>query len=654
MQKIISCRVTDEYVQGTGAVVGAAGSHDDAALELSFSEIWNGTTKRIVWFDALGQNPTLTILTPQLLVPGEAEVYRVPIPAEAKAVAGNLMMSIRGVVIGDDGYEDKAVVSATAEFVVLESVWDNDASESEEITPSQAEQLQAEVDSIKMDISATIEAVKTLDEYVETTGKNADAAELAEQNAKNAQSAAAASATAASNSASQASTNAANAARSAAEAKQAATDANGVLTFNGRKGSVVPQKGDYSVEMVTGAVPETRKINGKPLTSDITLTAEEMAGAVPITRKINGKALSSDITLSAADVGAASDRFGLGAVEAPLAPSGDNGNYDANLIQGSGFYRAHTNVPTNNWYRVLHIQQNDTYWTQIAFNQTSGEAFIRTNVNGTIGSWVSIATAETAAPAGYGLGTDVGARAPLNGDGKNDANLIVGSGFYIAEINTPVGGWSGILHIQLDRSKSLQIGYYRYYAVGLWYRHNTDGTWGEWEQFATTDYAIGKTGDHTVSGSLIFDENGRLQFYKTGSTRYAWMHDGWNLVLIDQGNNELLKISSGYGNDLLKINGNVALHTGNKRSGSYTGTGEARTINIGGVGTACMVMAEGGWSFAVVSQDGAFVFAGGRSPSTFAKGKDVYCFENGDLKLNDDDSTHWLNNSAKTYYYWVL
>lgn len=252
MQKIISCRVTDEYVQGTGAVVGAVGSHDDAALELSFSEIWDGTTKRIVWYDALGQNPTLTILTVDLLVPGEAEVYRVPIPGEAKTVAGNLMMTIRGVVIGDDGKEEKAVVSATATFVVLDSVWDDDASESEDITPSQAEQLQKEVDSIKMDISKTIQAVDKLDEYVEVTGKNADAAETAEENAKKAQSAAAASATASSNSASLAGTNAANAAKSAEEARQAATDANGVLSFNGRKGAVLPKSGDYTAEMVGG------------------------------------------------------------------------------------------------------------------------------------------------------------------------------------------------------------------------------------------------------------------------------------------------------------------------------------------------------------------------------------------------------------------
>lgn len=54
---------------------------------------------------------------------------------------------------------------------------------------------------------------------------------------------------------------------------------------------------------IDNKVPTTRKINSKPLSSDITLTASDV-NAVPTTRKINGKALSADITLSATDVNA--------------------------------------------------------------------------------------------------------------------------------------------------------------------------------------------------------------------------------------------------------------------------------------------------------------------------------------------------------------
>lgn len=53
----------------------------------------------------------------------------------------------------------------------------------------------------------------------------------------------------------------------------------GVESFNGRSGKVVPQAGDYTAEMV-GSVPITRTINGKPLSSDISLAAADV-GADP-------------------------------------------------------------------------------------------------------------------------------------------------------------------------------------------------------------------------------------------------------------------------------------------------------------------------------------------------------------------------------------
>ena len=64
---------------------------------------------------------------------------------------------------------------------------------------------------------------------------------------------------------------------------------------------------------LSGLVPNTRTVNGKALSSDITLTYSDVSAAssshthsnyVPTTRRVAGKALSADITLSASDVGA--------------------------------------------------------------------------------------------------------------------------------------------------------------------------------------------------------------------------------------------------------------------------------------------------------------------------------------------------------------
>ena len=53
-----------------------------------------------------------------------------------------------------------------------------------------------------------------------------------------------------------------------------------------------------------GAVPTSRTVNNKALSSNISLSASDV-GAVPTSRTVNGKALSANISLSASDVGAA-------------------------------------------------------------------------------------------------------------------------------------------------------------------------------------------------------------------------------------------------------------------------------------------------------------------------------------------------------------
>ena len=80
-----------------------------------------------------------------------------------------------------------------------------------------------------------------------------------------------------------------------------------ILTFDDApvNGSSNPVKSGGIYTALGTRVPNTRKINNKPLSSDITLTSSDV-GAVPTSRTINGKVLSSDISLTASDVGAVS------------------------------------------------------------------------------------------------------------------------------------------------------------------------------------------------------------------------------------------------------------------------------------------------------------------------------------------------------------
>ena len=95
----------------------------------------------------------------------------------------------------------------------------------------------------------------------------------------------------------------------------------GVVNFNGRTGAVTPQAGDYTADMV-GARPDTW-----------TPTADEV-GAVPTTRTVNGKPLSGDIALDAEDVGALPVQYAPKKFTISLEASGWQSNQKTITVEG--------------------------------------------------------------------------------------------------------------------------------------------------------------------------------------------------------------------------------------------------------------------------------------------------------------------------------
>lgn len=72
----------------------------------------------------------------------------------------------------------------------------------------------------------------------------------------------------------------------------------GVTSFKGRTGAVTPASGDYTAAQV-GAVPTTRKVNGKPLSADISLNAADVdAAAVADVEAINIRLNANYIALA--------------------------------------------------------------------------------------------------------------------------------------------------------------------------------------------------------------------------------------------------------------------------------------------------------------------------------------------------------------------
>ena len=179
-QKIVTLQIKDEFISGAGVSIGAVGSHNDVLLEMDFrnSRAWDGTTKRAIFSNALGESRTPVILTTNLLAEGQDDVYLVPVPYEAKAVAGKAFLTVEGF-IGEVKTEKIRVVTEEATFRVLPSkLYHN---ENPSLTPTEAEQLQAEVDKIKQDIVDATKAATALEETKEAQAQAEAARDLSLQ-----------------------------------------------------------------------------------------------------------------------------------------------------------------------------------------------------------------------------------------------------------------------------------------------------------------------------------------------------------------------------------------------------------------------------------------------------------------------------------------
>lgn len=195
-RKVIPLQVRDEYIIGAGGVIGAEGSGNDVALQMEFGAMWEGLVKYVTFRNALGEDPEVMMVTadmmellkeekaekPPLRKPGcfppppppcppKGEelpekpvsyrvVYNVPVPRKAKAVAGEMMLTVHGYAVNEDGTQkEAAAVGATAYFRVLPAKWAEPETEGFE-PPTVAQQMQAQIERIQTDI---VEAAKAAD-----------------------------------------------------------------------------------------------------------------------------------------------------------------------------------------------------------------------------------------------------------------------------------------------------------------------------------------------------------------------------------------------------------------------------------------------------------------------------------------------------------
>ena len=170
-KRIIEIIVNDEYVLGSGVVIGAAGDDESVALRTSFNDTWLGLNIYATFRDARGENPVAVLLCPSMLVPGEVRTYDVVVPKSATAIDGKLCVVFSGFVVTGSRtynaeenkydqlvYRDAVINTTNAYFRVLPSDFSAlDEEDQKEATP--LEQLLGEINDFRTELTANEEGI---------------------------------------------------------------------------------------------------------------------------------------------------------------------------------------------------------------------------------------------------------------------------------------------------------------------------------------------------------------------------------------------------------------------------------------------------------------------------------------------------------------
>ena len=302
--RTIHVNITGMFVQKDCKNGGVQGEGNATQLHITFDETWIGYGKRVIWRNAQGENPVAVVLIAAAAA-GTADTltYDTPIPAEALALPGWCSFTV-------EGFQDAETASAMFSVRDVLQVMENDGANSPaEPTPSESQQI---LDAIAKNEEAVGAYAKESKSWAvggteSREGEDTDNAMYYAQQAEASRKDASESAKSASVSTGSAAASAAAAAGSKAAADKSAgvakdsailsqswavgdtgtregenTDnarywaqqahmaaGGGVVSFNGRTGSVIPKKGDYKAPDV-GAAPEGYGLGGaaKRLTSE--------------------------------------------------------------------------------------------------------------------------------------------------------------------------------------------------------------------------------------------------------------------------------------------------------------------------------------------------------------------------------------------------
>lgn len=144
MDRLINVKVSGNFLTKDGNRAGVQGEGNVTTLRLTFDAGWDGLAKHLTWWDAYGEHPVKVILGADLLedLAEDTRTYRCLIPPEPLAVDGWCSFVIDGYI------DDKRQRTVEDKLKVLPAGSAEDAPAPSDPTPSQAEQLQREIDAL--------------------------------------------------------------------------------------------------------------------------------------------------------------------------------------------------------------------------------------------------------------------------------------------------------------------------------------------------------------------------------------------------------------------------------------------------------------------------------------------------------------------------
>lgn len=155
MDGIINVKINGNHLTKDSRRAGVQHEGNATKLCIEFDKSWEDLAKVVTFWNSHGEHPVKVVLTTNRVIDLTADdwKYICPIPPEAMTESGNMKFVVDGYVTKTDAEGNVTHAerhrSVSDALEVIAAPYDPDADESVDPTPTQAEQLQVQIDTIK-------------------------------------------------------------------------------------------------------------------------------------------------------------------------------------------------------------------------------------------------------------------------------------------------------------------------------------------------------------------------------------------------------------------------------------------------------------------------------------------------------------------------